>query len=150
MGCCEPNKVLKFNNHNEIQTRIKHNNNNDLYFSNSNNNNINDDICQLKMNANNYFNSKKEYDSEQSQQREFVTEIPQTKSVDVPATKIPIEIIQTKKQLQLTIYESKFLPEGRTLIINPGGLVGSERNAQDGVTKFGINNVSIINNISIV
>ena len=151
MGCCEPNKVLNFNNRTEIQTRIKHtntdNNNNVVNYDSNNRINItegNDEFIQLKLNHNNLlFNSKRENDSEQSHHKDYFsnTDIPQTKSVNVPAMKIPLDIIQTKKQLQLTIYESKFLPEGRTLIINPGGLVGSERNAQDGVTKFGVNNV---------
>lgn len=157
MGCCEPNKVLNFNNRTEIQTRFKNtnndtNNNNNINYNSNNKINFtedNDEFIQLKLNHHNnnnniLFNSKRENDSEQSNQKDYYnnTDIPQTKSVNVPAMKIPLDIIQTKKQLQLTIYESKFLPEGRTLTINPGGLVGSERNAQDGVTKFGVNNVS--------
>lgn len=67
--------------------------------------------------------------------------IPQLKQVKLPTSKIPPYIIKTKKHLQLTIFESKFLPEGKVLIINPGGLIGSERNAQDGITIFGVSNV---------
>jgi hypothetical protein len=57
--------------------------------------------------------------------------------------KIPLSIIQTKKQLQLLIFESKFLQEGKILLINPGGIIGSERDALDGITYFGVNNVKI-------
>lgn len=67
--------------------------------------------------------------------------ISQIKEVKNPASRIPSYIIKTKKHLQLSIFESKFLPEGQMLIINPGGLVGSERKAQDGITIFGITNV---------
>jgi len=43
--------------------------------------------------------------------------------------------------LALTIIEANFLSEGTILLINPGGLEGSERMAKDGITYFGIKNV---------
>ena len=59
----------------------------------------------------------------------------------MPTVEIPIEIIKTKKRLNLTIFESKFLTEGTVLNITPGGLEGSERMARDGVVIFGTKNV---------
>ena len=55
----------------------------------------------------------------------------------VPHDKIPESIINTRKKLKLIIKQSKYLSEGREFIINAGGLVGSPRNAKDGVTIFG-------------
>lgn len=55
----------------------------------------------------------------------------------VPHDKIPDSIINSKKKLKLIIKQSKYLSEGREFIINAGGLVGSPRNAKDGVTIFG-------------
>lgn len=69
------------------------------------------------------------------------SEIPKTKEVKIPTVEIPYEIVQTKKRLSLTIFESKYLTEGTVLKINPGGLEGSERMARDGVIIFGTKNV---------
>ena len=55
----------------------------------------------------------------------------------VPNEKIPNSVINSAKKLKLIIIQSKFLGEGKTLIINAGGLVGSQRNAKDGITIFG-------------
>ena len=55
----------------------------------------------------------------------------------VPHDRIPDSIINTKKKLKLTIKQSKYLSEGREFIINPGGLVGIQRNDKDGITLFG-------------
>ena len=55
----------------------------------------------------------------------------------VPHDKIPDSIINSKRKLKLIIRQSKYLPEGREFIINAGGLVGSPRNAKDGITIFG-------------
>ena len=55
----------------------------------------------------------------------------------VPHNKIPDSIINSKKKLKLIIKQSKYLPEDKELIINAGGLVGSPRNAKDGITFFG-------------
>jgi hypothetical protein len=68
-------------------------------------------------------------------------EIPITREVKIPTVEIPNEIIKTKKRLALTIIEAKMLTEGAILIMNPGGLEGSERMAKDGVTIFGTKNV---------
>jgi hypothetical protein len=59
----------------------------------------------------------------------------------VPSTEIPLDVIQNKKRLSLTIFESKFLNEGTVLNINPAGLEGSERMAKDGIVIFGSKNV---------
>ena len=55
----------------------------------------------------------------------------------VPHDKIPDSIIKSRRKLKLIIRQSKYLPEGREFIINAGGLVGSPRNAKDGITIFG-------------
>ena len=55
----------------------------------------------------------------------------------VPHDKIPDSIINTRKKLKLIIIQSKYLSEGREFIINAGGLIGSPRNAKDGITIFG-------------
>lgn len=87
-------------------------------------------------------NNKSHFDSMQSYPNiDYDDEIPQTKELKVPSARIPLGIIQTKKQLQLTIVESKYLSEGKVFNINPGGLIGSERNAQDGITIFGTRSV---------
>lgn len=65
----------------------------------------------------------------------------------VPHDKIPDSIINSKKKLKLIIKQSKYLPEGREFIINAGGLVGSPRNAKDGITIFGDVGVNHKNNI---
>jgi len=56
---------------------------------------------------------------------------------------IPENIINSTKKLKLTILQSKYLEEGKEYIINAGGLIGSKRNIQDGVTYFG--DISVIN-----
>jgi hypothetical protein len=71
-------------------------------------------------------------------------EIPKTKEVKVPTVEIPLDVIKTKKRLSLTIFESKIIPEGTVLNINPGGLEGSERMARDGLVLFGTKNVFLI------
>ena len=71
----------------------------------------------------------------------------------VPHDKIPDSIINTRKKLKLKIIQSKYLSEGREFIINAGGLIGSPRNAKDGITIFGdvgvIKFIYINNNINI-
>ena len=65
----------------------------------------------------------------------------------VPHDKIPDSVINSKRKLKLIIKQSKYLPEGREFIINAGGLVGSPRNAKDGITIFGdvgVNNKKFI------
>ena len=135
MGCCEPNTVQKFNNRTELITKYANQPSN----NNQHSNNVNTNAP--------YFNRRGESSSSLPQSVDNDM-IPQTTDIKIPAMKIPLDIIQTKKQLQLTIIESKYLPEGRTLMINPGGLVGSERNAQDGVTIFGVSNVESVNDFN--
>ena len=55
----------------------------------------------------------------------------------VPHDKIPDSIIKSRRKLKLIIRQSKYLPEGREFTINAGGLIGSPRNAKDGITIFG-------------
>lgn len=133
-GCCEANKVLKFNNRNELLMR-------NAIQSEARAEDRPKEIISKPI-SNLEILSKKENDSMHSHVRDFDTEIPQIKEMRIPSMKIPIDIIQTKLHLDLIILESKYLPEGRILCINPGGLVGSERNAQDGVTIFGVTNVN--------
>ena len=63
----------------------------------------------------------------------------------IPHDKIPDNIINSRKKLKLIIIQSKYLSEGREFLINAGGLVGSPRNAKDGITIFGDSGVIIIN-----
>ena len=62
----------------------------------------------------------------------------------IPRDKIPDSIINSKQKLKLIIKESKYLTEGRELIINAGGLLGGRRNDKDGITIFGDYSVSNI------
>ena len=55
----------------------------------------------------------------------------------IPHDKIPDSVINTRKKLKLIIIQSKYLSEGREFLINAGGLIGSPRNAKDGITIFG-------------
>ncbi len=124
MGCCKPTNTLSINKKTEITTLRD-----DLLKKNSSNKekiNIKQNLDSLKQN--------REYDE---------NEIPNKTEAQIPSMKIPLSIIQTKKQLQLLIFESKFLQEGKILLINPGGIIGSERDALDGITYFGVNNVKI-------
>ena len=63
----------------------------------------------------------------------------------IPNDKIPDNLINSRKKLKLIIIQSKYLSEGREFLINAGGLVGSPRNAKDGITIFGDSGVNIIN-----
>ena len=69
-------------------------------------------------------------------QRDPDSQIP-IKPPKVPLDIIPDSIINSRKKLKLIIIQSKYLSEGREFIINAGGLIGSPRNAKDGVTIFG-------------
>ena len=125
MGCCIPNSDYLINKNSELNT-----NREDIMKNQLKSNKIN-------MNSNQNIDSNKQRELEE-------TEIPNRIELQVPLMKIPSTIIQTKKQLQLTIIESKHLQEGKILSINPGGIIGSERDALDGITYFGVNNVKII------
>ena len=139
MGCCEPNKVLKFNNRTEI-TKCP--------VSNTNPPPVRRGSAQGSQGGAPFFSKRSGESSSSLPHFGDNDMIPQTTDIKIPSMKIPIDIIQTKKQLQLTIFESKYLPEGRILMINLGGLVGSERNAQDGVTIFGVSNVESVNDFN--
>ena len=125
MGCCIPKSDYLINKNSELNT-----NREDIMKNQLKSNKIN-------MNSNQNIDSNKQRELEE-------TEIPNRIELQVPLMKIPSTIIQTKKQLQLTIIESKHLQEGKILSINPGGIIGSERDALDGITYFGVNNVKII------
>ena len=61
--------------------------------------------------------------------------------------KIPENIINTTRKLKLIVLQSKYLTEGNEYLINAGGLIGSKRGADDGVTYFGdisVSNIFII------
>ena len=58
--------------------------------------------------------------------------------------KIPENIINTTRKLKLIVLQSKYLTEGNEYLINAGGLIGSKRCADDGVTYFGDISVSNI------
>ena len=124
MGCCIPKSDYLINKNSELNT-----NREDIMKNQLKSNKIN-------MNSNQNIDSNKQRELEE-------TEIPNRIELQVPLMKIPSTIIQTKKQLQLTIIESKHLQEGKILSINPGGIIGSERDALDGITYFGVNNVKI-------
>ena len=62
----------------------------------------------------------------------------------IPNKIIPESIINSTRKLKLKILQSKYLDEGKEYIINAGGLIGSKRNAKDGVTYFGDVSVSNI------
>lgn len=50
-------------------------------------------------------------------------------------------LAKTRKLLKITILESKYLQEGKEILINAAGLLGSQRNAFDGKAIFGdVNN----------
>ena len=137
MGCCEAKNDLKLNKQSELITKKELNNNNMfIKFQTSNSYGFqNENIMKENYDSLNDFSPIKD---------NSFNDIPITKEVSVPQLKIPNDIIKNKKQLQLKIFESKYLPEGRILKINPGGLIGSERNALDGVTYFGVNNVKYL------
>ena len=107
-------------------------------------------INSLEFNGSNSLNGNLtgHYDLQQTigntSQKDPDSEIPMNPP-RVPRDKIPISIINSKRKLKLIIKESKYLPEGRELIINAGGLIGSRRNQRDGVTIFGDYSVSLIN-----
>ena len=74
-------------------------------------------------------------------QRERDSKIP-TNPPRVPRDKIPDNIINSKRKLKLIVKQSKYLSEGREIIINAGGLVGSLHYKKDGITIFGDYSVS--------
>ena len=139
MGCCEGKNDLKMNKQSELVTKKDINNiNNNIFIKSQTSNSYgfqNENIMKENYDSLNDFSPIKD---------NSYNDIPITKEVLVPQLRVPNDIIQNKKQLQLKIFESKYLSEGKILIINPGGLIGSERNAQDGITYFGVNNVKYL------
>jgi len=63
--------------------------------------------------------------------------IPRMKELKLPQRVISDYLIQSRRKLLLVVTEAKFLELGTRLIINPGGLEGSERASKDGVVLFG-------------
>ena len=86
-------------------------------------------------------NSELNYQSENTDNKKIENEIPNKSELQIPSKKIPLNIIQTKKNLQLEIIETKYLQKGKIIAINPGGIINSERNQQDGISYFGVSNV---------
>lgn len=99
----------------------------------TNKNNTGSGSCLLDLQQTNNDTNQKDPDSQ----------IP-IKPPKVPHDKIPENIINSRKKLKLIIKQSKYLSEGREFIINAGGLVGSSRNARDGITIFGDVSVSYL------
>jgi hypothetical protein len=64
-------------------------------------------------------------------------DIPKMKEINIPKIEVQSEIILLRKKLVLTVIEAKYLEIGTQLIINAGGLEGSERCCKDGVALFG-------------
>ena len=104
------------------ENRIK-SQNKDIYNTNSGNGNLSGFIDLQQTNND---TTQKDPDSQ----------IP-IKPPKVPHDIIPDSIINSRKKLKLIIKQSKYLPEGREFTINAGGLIGSPRNAKDGITIFG-------------
>ena len=99
--------------------------------------------CDTKINENvnsNLLELHKNNDDNTTQNM-YENNIPSNPPV-LPKQIIPENIINSTKKLKLTILQSKYLEEGKEYIINAGGLIGSKRNIQDGVTYFG--DISVI------
>lgn len=73
--------------------------------------------------------------SNQSQNRSL--EIPKMRELKLPNTQVLDSVINSRKKLILKVIEGKYLEVGTELIVNAGGLEGSERMAKDGVVIFG-------------
>jgi hypothetical protein len=64
-------------------------------------------------------------------------DIPRLKELKLPNVQIPDYIINSRNKLVLKVLETKFLDPNLKIVINAGGLEGSERMAKDGVVLFG-------------
>ena len=73
-------------------------------------------------------------------------DIPKMKEIIIPQVEVHNEVIQLRKKLVLTVIEAKHLEVGTQLIINAGGLEGSERCCKDGVVLFGNRSNSKLDN----
>ena len=113
-----PNKIIN------CETKINHKSLPNLSEQNQANNNSSIN------NTNNYYESN------------YTNNIPLNPPL-IPNKTVTENIINSSKKLKLIILQSKYLPEGKEYIINAGGLIGSKRNAKDGVTYFGDISVSI-------
>ena len=121
MGCLKPS--ISISKEPEISSRRKK---------------IENQKTELKEEIN---NSELNYQSENADNKKIENEIPNKSELQIPSKKIPLNIIQTKKNLQLEIIETKYLQKGKIIAINPGGIINSERNQQDGISYFGVSNV---------
>jgi hypothetical protein len=121
MGCLKPS--ISISRESEISYRRKK---------------IENQKTELKEEIN---NSELNYQSENTDNKKIENEIPNKSELQIPSKKIPLNIIQTKKNLQLEIIETKYLQKGKIIAINPGGIINSERNQQDGISYFGVSNV---------
>ena len=112
------------------------------------NNRINKIIhCETKINQNSVPNLLETYQTNNNSN--YNNYEPNDKNENIPSTPpllpnkiVPENIILSAKKLKIIILQSKYLEEGKEYIINAGGLIGSKRNAQDGVTYFGDISVS--------
>jgi hypothetical protein len=121
MGCLKPS--ISISKEPEISSRRKK---------------IENQKTELKEEIN---NTDLNYQSENTDNKKIENEIPNKSELQIPSKKIPLNIIQTKKNLQLEIIETKYLQKGKIIAINPGGIINSERNQQDGISYFGVSNV---------
>jgi len=118
------------------------------------NSNENKEIINIetKINHNNKntLSNLLENNQNQNQTNNFDNMIPENNNnidSNLSNKKIPEDIINSAKKLKLIILQSKYLTEGKEYIINAGGLLGSKRNAKDGITYFGDYTVSLLNYI---
>ena len=121
MGCLKPS--ISISRESEISYRRKK---------------IENQKTELKEEIN---NTDLNHQSENTDNKKIENEIPNKSELQIPSKKIPLNIIQTKKNLQLEIIETKYLQKGKIIAINPGGIINSERNQQDGISYFGVSNV---------
>ena len=121
MGCLKPS--ISISRESEISYRRKK---------------IENQKTELKEDIN---NSELNYQIEKTDNKKIENEIQNKSELQIPSKKIPLNIIQTKKNLQLEIIETKYLQKGKIIAINPGGIINSERNQQDGISYFGVSNV---------
>ena len=139
--CCENKNVddgnLRSEKNNEYDSIIR-----------EDNNRINKIIhCETKINQNSVPNLLETYQTNNNSNynnyelNDKNDNIPSNPPL-LPNKIVPENIILSAKKLKIIILQSKYLEEGKEYIINAGGLIGSKRNAQDGVTYFGDISVS--------
>lgn len=152
MGCCESsglesNQIVFVNDANQQR------NNNRIIEHNTNLNSINKatkftsatEVCEnncifaeqsaQRNNSNHQFDSM--MISNKSSLPSKLIEIPRVRELKLPNIEVSESIIMSRKKLILKVVEAKYLEPGMELIINAGGLEGSERMSKDGIVLFG-------------